>query len=220
MKRNVDMRRWLKILILLLLSQSGNAQVFQNRITGRINEPDKSKYAYLFIKKIGNDGDSLLRATITDKEFTLNAAYDVRGRLCAYADIFYSADSTLTLERVKQMYKNGYHDYRTIVLEDIHIETKNTSGARMSRVIAGKLNKEFDLYLTALDNGTELDFIKNHPGSPISLLHLKARYTLDSKTQLYFNEPPFDFILWFNRLDAGLRASVEGLEFNKLINNK
>lgn len=191
-----------------------------NRITGKLDQADGNKYAYLFIKKSGNDGDTLVRAPLTEGQFSLNAVYDLKGRLCAYADVFYSADSSLTLDRVKQMYKSGYRDYRSIVLEDLQIETESLQAIRVSKVNAGKLNREFDLYFAALANGTELGFINDHPGSPISLLHLKARQMLDTKTQLFFNEPPFDYVLWFSKLDPYLKTSVEGKEFQKLINSK
>ena len=210
---------FLYLFIFVLLPPVANAQRAEHIITGIVKQPEGNGFVYLFIKKGTESPAVLIHTPIKNGEFKLKPSYNLNGRLCAYGDIFLSADSNLSLKQVMQMYENGFRSYRSLVLEDFAIQIENSADISIAQIQGGKLNKEMDLYIAALNSNKEMAFVQQHLSSPISLLHLKAVKLLDTRTQLFYNSSPFDYKFWFNKLSLEIQNSAEGKEFHKLINN-
>jgi|GEM_PF-1826751 len=194
---------------LLVVSFTLNGQIRNYNIEGEITSPEGRRYAYIFIKEIYEDPPRLICKPILNRKFDITGDIDLKGKLMGTALLFLDTVSNLTADSFSSRLKNGYRNYRPIILEDMVVKIGDINNVDLAIIDGGDLSRDWDKLFEATASGKYEEFIMQNPDSPASLYLIRTLYNIDSKTSIPM---PLNFLRLFKSLSERIRRSKEGMD--------
>lgn len=202
----------MKVLIflfsLLVVSSTLNGQICSYNIEGEVTSPGVEKFAYVFVKQVVNDPPKLICKPIMGGKFSIAGEIDLKRKLMGTALLFLDTVSNLTADSFSSRLKNGYRNYRPIILEDMTIKIADIKNVDLAVIDGGDLSRDWDNLFEATASGKYQEFIMQNPDSPASLYLIRTLHHVDSQTTVPIS---LDFLILFKTLSERIRGSEEGM---------
>ncbi|MBB2147616.1 hypothetical protein [Pedobacter gandavensis] len=168
------------VLLFLLFPFSSMAQTIKFTVQGTVENPKGAKFAYLTTKsqQVPVSSDKIfLVVPVVDGKFEIKGSFDLVGKDMQYASLLLDERGDISQEEVNSKFNQfiwvtGREKFmRRMILEDVKFEVLERDELKNGKIVSGgKLTKE----LRELENANKaadrstLDFIRNHPDSPVS----------------------------------------------------